>query len=50
MEQADELPAAPDAQFVMDIRDVVFDRVDGDEELLLDLGVAFATEDELDDA
>ena len=48
MKEADELPAAPDAQFLVDIGDMVLDRVDRDEGLLLDLSVALAPENELE--
>jgi len=47
VEEADELPAAPNAQFLVNIGDMILDRVDRDEEFLLDLGVASAPEDAL---
>jgi len=43
------MPAAPDAQFVIDIGDVVLNRVNRDKKLLLNLSVAPAPQDEPDD-
>ena len=50
MEEADELPAASDAQFAVDIGDVILDGMNRDEELLSYVGIASALQDKLEDA
>jgi hypothetical protein len=49
LEEADELPAGADAQLLVEVGDVVLDRVGGDEELTLDPGVGVSAEDEGED-